>query len=132
LFYCGLGLVFTLHKTITSSALKTFTFLQLAIFRFWAPVFMFIPKEILIQLFPIVLVYYVFNRTLTYMDSKSLLQLPERSSINFRLHANLILLSFACFWAYFAQSWLCIICAVYFLMFWVIVSLLSHKFSSFS
>jgi len=130
LFYLGLGIVFALHNVLTSSALKTFTFLQLAIFRFWAPVFMFVPKSLIGLLFPVVFFYYVFNRTLTYMDSKSLLQMPERLSISFRLQASLVLLTFLLFWAYFVQSWLCVLCAVYFLLFWIIVSVLGRQFSS--
>lgn len=120
-FYCGLGLVFVLHNVLISKALKTFTFLQLALFRFWAPVFFFIPKDLVATLLPIVFFYYAFNRTLTYMDSKNLLQLPERTSISFRLNSSLILLVFTMFWSYFVSSWLCLIVSLYFLSFWLLM-----------
>jgi hypothetical protein len=130
LFYAGLGVVFALHNVLVSKGLKSFTFLQLAVFRFWAPVFLFIPKELVATLFPVVFFYYVFNRTLTYMDSKNILNLPERTSVDFKLMSSLILVSFTTFWSYFSQSWVSLGVALYFILFWVLIKMVGRNFSS--
>ena len=130
LFYIALAIVFALHNLMDDRSLKTYTFLQLAIFRFWAPVFMFLPKEVVMGLLPITVLYYVFNRTLTYMDSKDLLKLPNRTTLSFKLNSGFILLSFSLFWAYYVQSWMAAGIAAYFLLFWVCVKLSGIKLSS--
>ncbi len=65
--------------------------MNLAMVRFFAPIFMFLPKEEVPILVGAVLLNYVFYRTLTYLDSKDLVNMPDRTQASFKLQYYLLM-----------------------------------------
>ena len=119
-FYVCLSVVFYLHNTLNSKGLKTMTFLMLAYLRFWAPIFIFLQPDQLSQLSLAVFVNYVFYRTLTYMESKDLLSLPERKLPLFKIRFYLLLFLLSLVIAFIQHTTWSLILNAYYLFFWFI------------
>lgn len=90
-FYGVLALMFFLHNYLKDKQLKTFTFMNLAFLRFLAPFFIFLSTDQILLWLPGIVLHYVFFRTLTYMDSKDLLNMPGRDTVPFKLNYYLLL-----------------------------------------
>jgi hypothetical protein len=90
-FYAVLALMFFLHNYLKDKQLKVFTFMNLAFLRFLAPFFIFLSPEQIAAWIPAIVLHYVIYRTLTYMDSKDLLNMPSRDSVPFKLNYYLLL-----------------------------------------
>jgi hypothetical protein len=108
---------FILHNTIKDKQLKIFTFINLATIRFFAPVFIFIKPDDALNLGPGILLNYVFYRTLTYMDSKGLLNLPSRKEPSFKLNFYILIFSFSIFVGLLTQSYIPVIVNIYYMSF---------------
>lgn len=132
LFYTLLILVFAVHNIIKKSENKIFTFFSLAGLRFYAPLFFILPEDVLQQTLPPVVIHYMFYRTLTYIDSKGLLNIPNRKSLSFKLSFYLYLIPLSILIYIITTRWLCIYINIYFLIFWFMLSVLAkkNKFSS--
>lgn len=123
-FYIVLAVMFFLHNYLTNKQLKTFTFFNLAFLRFFAPFFIFLSSEDLSLLVPGIILNYVFYRTLTYIDSKGLLLMPDRENISFKLNYYL-LMSGVSVTAYFMTNQAEILfLTAYFIGFWLGIFLL--------
>jgi hypothetical protein len=66
------------HNWLTNKYCKTIIYLSLATLRFLSPIFMYLTREQIALIMPTILLCHVFFRTISYMDSKGLLILPER------------------------------------------------------
>jgi hypothetical protein len=82
--YATLIAVFTLHNLLESSTLRIATFLQLSVLRFTLPVIAGLsPANYLIAV-TVALIFYTPFRLLSYLDSKNLLRMTERSTGTFK------------------------------------------------
>lgn len=117
--YAILALMFFLHNYLRDKQLKTFTFMNLAFLRFIAPFFIFLTNAQISVWIPAILLHYVFYRTLTYMDSKDLLNMPDRESVSFKLCYYLLLagISLVIYMVTAAPQTLWV--NAYFLLFWL-------------
>lgn len=122
IFYTLLGAVLFLHNTLSNPESKIATFLSLAMFRFYAPFFLFITIEIAIALLPTVLICYAFMRTLGYMDSKGLLIMPGRRSLTFKTNYYLLFSPLTIAISLLQSWWLPLLANVYFLTPWIVIS----------
>ncbi|WP_210466230.1 hypothetical protein [Rufibacter roseolus] len=118
-FYTAIVLFFYLHNVIKQKELKTFTFVNLAFTRFLAPIFIFLSKEQLLLIIPSVLICYVFYRTLTYMDSKGLLNVPSRKNASFKVYYYLLLGGVSVLIAIIVESFMPVFINFYYLLFWI-------------
>lgn len=118
LFYLVLALVFATHNVLKLKEHKIFTFIALAFLRFYAPLFPFLEPALLAQTINGVLLFYVFFRTLTYIDSKGLLHIPSRASLAFKTNYYLISLPLAFIITVISGSPICLGLNIYFLLFW--------------
>ena len=119
LFYLFLIIVFGAHNLLRNKQLKIITFVNLAFFRILAPFFIFIDAESLSSLIPALILNYVFFRTITYMDSKGLLHLPDRKTNYFKLFFYLMLLPVAIMFNLFFNSYIPLAINIYYLIFWL-------------
>ncbi|SDC70286.1 hypothetical protein [Niabella drilacis] len=124
IFYTVLIITYALHNLMQQKAFKVFTFVNLAVIRFYAPVFFFLTREQIGLTLPGILIFYVFFRTLTYMDSKGLLQLKNRDTAPFKINFYLIFLPYSSVIYLFTNSLLSLYLDIYFLVFWLLVKLL--------
>lgn len=125
IFYLVLGLIFFAHNTLKSKDLKTLTFVNLATLRFYAPSFLFLSSEVVaVTLFP-ALIFYVFYRTLSYMDSKDLLRMASKETDSFKLGFYISLIGLSVFVSALQNSYVPIIANGYYL-FWVL-SLMAYR-----
>ena len=83
-FYALLVVFYALH--FRNKQLKPFTFMNLAVLRFFAPIFMFIPADKMLALGIAIFLNYVLYRSLTYFDSKGLLNMPDRTKAAFKMN----------------------------------------------
>ena len=76
--YIALALAMLQHNLIASSAYRAASFFQLAVLRFVCPIAAALgPEQFLAALLPAILLY-TYLRFLSYLDSKDLLDMPER------------------------------------------------------
>jgi hypothetical protein len=118
-FYATIVLFFYLHNVLKQKELKTFTFINLAFTRFLAPIFIFLSAEQLWMIVPSVLVCYVLYRTLTYMDSKKLLNMPSRTKPVFKLNYYLLIGGVSLLLTIMVNSCIPILINGYYLLFWL-------------
>jgi hypothetical protein len=118
-FYAGLAVVYYLHNVITNKQLKLATFFQLAFFRFFAPIFIFLKPELWHLVLLPVLIDYVLYRSLTYMDSKGLLNMPDRPLIKFKINYYFLFSFIILFFAAYQQNYFPVIIHAYYLVFWL-------------
>lgn len=90
-WYAVLIVAYALHNTYKNKQLKPFTFMNLAMIRFFAPIFMFLPQEETPILACAILLNYVLYRTLTYLDSKDLVNMPDRTKASFKVQYYLLM-----------------------------------------
>ncbi|MFW5968592.1 MAG: hypothetical protein ACOCV2_13795 [Persicimonas sp.] len=112
-----LAVVYLAHNLLRSSAPKVLTFIGLATVRFLAPMAPFLDAdELALVLFP-AFTHYVLFRTLSYIDSKGMLDMPERTTMRFRLqfYAGVGLLSVIA--AAITASWVPLAFSAYYLGF---------------
>lgn len=119
LFYFVLGFVFYLHNMLKNRDLKVLTFVNLAIFRFFAPCIFFISFVLVQQLLYPVLLFYVLYRTLSYMDSKGLLNMKSKESDLFKVGFYTLFIGISIVFSLATQLWLPIVANFYFL-FWAL------------
>ncbi len=118
-FYIALGLTFTLHNLLKNKDLKVITFVNLALLRFFAPCIFFIKSYLFVQLLYPVLMFYVLYRTLSYMDSKGILNMKSKESDLFKFAYYALFLGLSILISLANQHFLPIYANVYFL-FWTI------------
>lgn len=128
-FYFLLILVFVLHNIIKEKSFKVFTFINLALFRFFAPIYLHLDTDDLKLLFLPIFLCYVFFRTFIYLDSKSLLNMPEQKSSNFKLNFYLLLIPIHIWISISFNSIWPIYIIVYFLIFVFFFHVLGKKSS---
>ncbi len=117
-FYVVLTAVFALHNVLKNKERKILTFISLAFLRFYAPLFPFMETASLVSSINGIMLFYVFYRTLTYMDSKGLLNLPSRASFSFKANYYLILLPLSLVITFITNDNLFLWLNLYFLIFW--------------
>jgi hypothetical protein len=117
-FYLILVVVFFVHNILQSKQYRVFTFICLAFLRFYAPLFPFITMDFLLQTLNAVLLFYIFFRTITYLDSKGLLVIPSRASFDFKAAYYFFLLPVSITIAVLAESYFSLFVNLYFLIFW--------------
>lgn len=122
-FYLILSFVFFLHNVLRKKGYKIFTFISLAFLRFYAPLFPLVENIWIAQTYLAILLFYVFFRTLTYIDSKGLLVIPDRASFHFKVAYYLILLPLSSVITLLTNSFICLWLNLYFLMFWSLLYL---------
>lgn len=115
--YAILIITYALHNTYRNKQLKPFTFMNLAIIRFFAPIFMFLPPSESPILACAILLNYVFYRTLTYLDSKNLVNMPDRTKASFKVQYYLLISGISGFIFMMTGSPLILYVNVYYLVF---------------
>jgi len=123
-FFIALSLVFGLHNFLKDNSLRIATFVGLAMGRILAPVLPFLTVETLRALLIPFFLNYVLFRLLAYMESKNLLQMPERKTGRFRIGFYLALLPASAMVAMVNQSLLPMVINGYYLGFWVLLTVL--------
>lgn len=116
-FYGLLILFYSLHNTLRNKQLKPFTFMNLAVLRFFAPIFMFIPAEKMPTLGIAVILNYVLYRSLTYFDSKGLLNMPDRTKAAFKMNYYWLIAGISAFFFLTTGDWLLLAVNAYYLIF---------------
>lgn len=119
-FYASIAIFFYLHNNLRQKELKTFTFINLAFTRFLAPIFVFLSAEQLYLIVPSVLLCYVLYRTLTYMDSKKLLNMPSRTKPAFKVNYYLLIGGVSILLTVLLNSLLPVALNAYYLVFWLL------------
>jgi len=119
-FYLLIILFFLLHNIIKQKEYKVFTFINLAFTRFLAPVFIFLTSEQLMLIIPSIILNYVLYRTLTYMDSKQLLVMPNRTEAGFKLNYYLLIGGLSILLSLFYKSYIPLLLNGYYLVFWLL------------
>lgn len=120
-FYMVLAIFFYLHNALKDKELKVMTFVNLAFIRYFAPVFIFLtPAQLMLLAAPIFL-NYVFYRTLMYMDSKDLLNMPSRRAPAYKVNYYLLALGVSSLLSLMGQSWVPVAITAYYLLFWTAV-----------
>lgn len=123
-FYLLLGTVFSLHNMLPKAELKVVTFVGLAFFRFFAPFGFFVAKASVANLLSAVLLGYVLLRTLGYMDSKDLLNMPQRKQASFKVLFYLLLLPLAVAICLLQESYLTLWANIYFALPWIVIAVI--------
>ena len=118
-FYLLLATVFSLHNGLRKTEIKVVTFVGLAFFRFFAPFLFFVGKASAVTLVPAVLLGYVLMRTLGYMDSKDLLNMPQRKLASFKVSFYLLLFPVSATISLLQESYLTLLANVYFALPWL-------------
>ncbi|AMM51670.1 hypothetical protein TH61_11450 [Rufibacter sp. DG15C] len=119
-FHCIVAVFFYLHNVLKEKELKVFTFVNLALTRFLAPIFIFLEREDLALIMPSIFVTYVLYRSLTYMDSKKLLNMPSRSLVGFKFKFYLLIGGVSILLSVLFVSWMPLLINLYYLFFWFI------------
>lgn len=120
-FYAVLVVFFYLHNVLHDKELKVMTFVTLAFSRYLAPIFIFLlPGQLMLIVAPVFL-NYVFYRTLMYMDSKGLLNMPNRRSPTYKVYYYLLALGVGSVLSLMGQSWVPVAITGYYLAFWTAV-----------
>ncbi len=117
-FYAVLGLFFYLHNVLKDKQLKIMTFITLALARYLAPIFIFLTPEQLAVVVGPVLLNYVFYRTLMYMDSKGLTNMPTRTAPSAKVNYYLLAFGPSTLLALMTHSWLPLAVTAYYLLLW--------------
>lgn len=129
-FYAALAISFLLHNTLRNVDFRLISFLNLSVFRFFGPFFIFIAPTVAQMIFPVVLLHYSFYRSLIYMDSKDLLKVPSRKSPLFNFSYFLITLLITLFFAGLSVSWKPLYLSLYFLIFTLCYYLFGSRFKT--
>ena len=117
-FYVALSAIFALHNVLKRKEYKILTFVSLAVLRFYAPLFPFMETALLVSSINGMMLFYVLFRTLTYIDSKGLLNLPARASFSFKANYYLLLLPLSIVVVFITNDYICLWLNLYFLLFW--------------
>jgi hypothetical protein len=96
----ALILAFGQHNVISAAALRSATFVQLSTLRFVIPVLPSIAPESVAAVIAAALLFYTYFRFLSYLESKDLLQMPDRRAGSFQLLQTLMLTPLILFLAY--------------------------------
>lgn len=123
-YYAVLILFFYLHNVLQDKELKVMTFVTLAFSRYLAPVFIFLLPEQLMLIVAPVFLNYVFYRTLMYMDSKGLLNMPNRRTPTYKVYYYLLALGVGAVLSLMGNSWIPVAITGYYLLFWSAVQLI--------
>jgi hypothetical protein len=83
--YCCLVGVFALHNLIEGGAVRGATFLQLAVLRIVLPALGAVGSANLVLMVAMSVFLYAYLRFLSYLDSKALLRVPERTKPHYPL-----------------------------------------------
>jgi len=117
--FAVLAPVYLAHNLFESYEPKVFTFVGLATVRFLAPSAPFLEaSEMALLLFPI-FVNYVFYRTISYADSKDLLEMPSRQTAGFRVKFYAVLVGPMVVASVVEWSWVPVMFSGYYLAFWL-------------
>lgn len=123
IFYAVLATSFTLHNVIKNPAYKLLTFISLAFCRFLAPIFNFLDTDLIGIILPAILLYYVIYRTLTYLESKNLLQMKDRKQPKFKMGYFLLLLPLSYLMTTLQYNYMYVVVNLYFvsftMLFWI-------------
>lgn len=110
------------HNLTPSPALRLASFLELAVFRFLLPILATVPQGQLWVVTLIALLLYAYPRFLSYMDSKSLLQLDDGRGREFGLAQLLWLAPLLLFIAYVTATTVIAAMLTYFILAYAIGS----------
>lgn len=99
-----ISVIFLIHNIIKDSNYKIFTFFSLAYFRFTLPLLYFLSLEVIVELSGTIILLYVFPRFISYLASKNLIALIERTSFKFKLIQTTIALPLTIFWSILYKS----------------------------
>jgi len=116
-FYILLAVFFSLHNKLKNKQIKPFTFMNLAVIRFFAPIFMFLPQDCIAELGIAVFLNYVLYRSLTYFDSKGLLNMPDRTTASFKMNYYLLIAGISLFFFLLTNSYLLLAVNLYYFVF---------------
>jgi hypothetical protein len=120
-YYAVLALFFYLHNALKDKQLKIMTFIALALARYLAPIFIFLtPAQLSLILAPMLL-NYVFYRTLMYMDSKGLTNMPTRKAPSAKVNYYLLAFGPTALLSLMTHSWLPLAIPAYYLLLWTAV-----------
>lgn len=84
-YFALIVVAFAVHNSLRQVGLRALSFVVLAFLRFFGPIFAFLSASALKLAAPSVLIAYVLYRALGYMESKGLVNIPRRTSPQFRL-----------------------------------------------
>jgi hypothetical protein len=102
--FATLAVVFAAHNLISSAALRAASFYQLATLRFVAPVIAALPREDILPAVTAALLFYTYFRFLSYLESKALLDMPDRREAHFSIAQVAILAPLILFLAFTTGS----------------------------
>lgn len=115
--------IYVAHNLLRRGSTKISTFVGLATIRFLAPSAPFLTPAQMTLVFGPAFLHYVSFRTLSYMDSKGLLAIPERQTAGFRIKFHAIHGGVTAILAILHSSWLPLVFTSYYLSFWLVVGL---------
>lgn len=84
-YHGGMAVIFLIHNLLRAASYKVCTFQVLAVGRFMAPVIFVVEPGSQGYFFCAAVLLYANFRTLSYLESKGLLSIPNRRSAEFRL-----------------------------------------------
>ncbi|QIX62523.1 hypothetical protein HER32_15585 [Hymenobacter sp. BT18] len=120
-FYGVLAVFFYLHNVLKEKELKVMTFVNLAFVRYFAPIFIFLTPEQLMLFAAPVFLNYVFYRTLMYIDSKGMLNMPSRRLPSYKVNYYLLAGGVSLLLSLMGHSWVPLAVTGYYLAFWLAV-----------
>jgi hypothetical protein len=65
-----------------------------------------------------IFIHYILFRTITYIDSKDLLRIPDRNSLSFKTAFYALFIPLSGLISILSINWLCLWINLYFLVFW--------------
>jgi len=126
--YAILLLMLFAHNVIRNKRIKTFTFINLAFARFFLPLVPLLTVPELYKIIPGIFINYILYRTFSYMDSKDLLNMPERATILFKLNYFILLMLFCLMLCVILRSYESLYINIYFLLLWIFIFITDKVF----
>ena len=104
-YFALIIIAFTVHNSLRQMGVRAVSFVMLAFLRFFGPIFAFMSADELKGVAPSILLAYVLYRALGYMESKGLLNIPRRTSPQFRLGFYVVTAPLALAFCLIFRSW---------------------------
>ena len=102
--YAALAAAFSVHNLVRVPSFRASSFYQLATLRFTCPIVALVPRSDLAIVLLAGVIFYTYLRLLSYLDSKDLLDAPERNRPIFALAQTLMFAPVIGFVAYATHS----------------------------
>lgn len=103
------------------------SFFSLSVFRFIAPLILCLPPEIVKMLFGVIMLNYSLFRTITYIENKNIVELPQKNETNFKLFYFINCFPLGFVLSFYFDSFVPIIFCIYYMVMWLFYGILVKK-----